>query len=105
MEYYMPSIIYNDRPRKRNGGFSTAELDPATFFKTHATNYYQLRALYNSTTDYNEKYQANAEMAIAERKMAYWRNHPDFTTTHEMDIISELKKRGVNTLTKPPENS
>jgi hypothetical protein len=45
----------------------------------HYGNSLYLNFIFNSSTDGVERRQANKEIQMADKKMAYWRKHPDFS--------------------------
>lgn len=93
------SICYDDSI-KTNSNFnynSFLSLNPHKLFKTHAENYFYLDFIAKNSDRFNEKQQAEKELLIADKKMKYWKNHPDFDEKIETNIIAELKKKWKKT--------
>lgn len=53
------------------------KMNPNGPYKKHVTNWYYLKFIYANGT-VNEKRQAQKELGICERKMAFWYRHPAF---------------------------
>ena len=67
-------------------------IDPTNAWKQHLSNYFYLRFILNKSDDRVEKWQANKEMQIAERKMAFWEKNPDFKKDVAQRYRDEQKK-------------
>ena len=73
-------IFYGDEiTGKPFSGMSIKELDPNVCYAKHLSNYFHLTFIKNRSDDRKEVGQALKEIVIAERKMNYWKKHPDFS--------------------------
>jgi hypothetical protein len=48
-----------------------------------------LKHIAASTKDYSEKHQAEKEIAMADRKMAFWERLPDFALDNAKSIVKK----------------
>lgn len=72
-------IVYsdNDGPASRYP-VRYENLDATKHWLTHFGNHCYLSFIFKNSQDRTEKHQANKEISIADKKMAYWRRHPNF---------------------------
>jgi len=88
----MAFFIYSD---SNSGPFNYARMkciDPTNAWKQHLSNYFYLRFILDKSDDRVEKWQANKEMQIAERKMAFWEKSPDFKKDVAQQYRDQQKK-------------
>jgi len=85
-------ICYDDessvRPRYR-GAVSTA--DPIRPYVTHYGNLLYLQFILRESTDRLEKRQAEKEVVICERKLAFWARQPQMLATEAANQVGALK--------------
>lgn len=78
----MTPFIYSDQPvARRRAQLILAKhrkLDPNRQFSLHYANYKLLKWIFDTSSDFEERQQASAEMLIALSKMLYWEQHPDW---------------------------
>ncbi|WP_156421582.1 hypothetical protein [Aureimonas sp. AU40] len=67
--------------------------DGTKHYLKHYANSLYLAFIAKSTKDGAERRQAESELAIAERKMAYWRRHPNYVQADALKGIADLKKQ------------
>lgn len=84
----MGHIIYPDTPEKPSFFINPHKLDPAKQFAKHYENYKYIKFIFDNTGDGYEKRQANKELQIALKKMAYWENMPAAV----MSTIEKVRK-------------
>lgn len=89
----MPIVYATHTPKQ--GGFNAADKDPHPYWATHCSNYFFLKKIFHTAPDFETRQQANSEMAIAERKMAYWERHPDFDRNEANRIMRGMQNRGA----------
>jgi hypothetical protein len=90
------SIIYSDEPQvpwsQRGGHAFSANVNATAKYVEHFRNSLYLQFLANHPrTTWNEKTQARKELVIAERKMTYWRRHPNFNAQQAADLCDKAK--------------
>ena len=73
----MPSIIYTESPYT-GPKLNLSKMDATKKALEHQANYLFLTAVQMSPRDFAEKCQATKELAICERKIAYWRRMHGF---------------------------
>ena len=86
------ALIYEETSGGRGGAISTASMDATACWLTHFSNSLHLKFIAERSTDVHERAQANKELAIAERKMAFWKKHPNFETLKAANGAAALKK-------------
>jgi hypothetical protein len=72
-------IVYSDEKQAFSGVVRYENLDASKHWLTHYGNYLYLKFIFDKSEDRVERHQASKEIAIAERKMTYWRRHPNFS--------------------------
>lgn len=84
------ALVYDDEP---SGSFrgSVASADPIRAWATHFGNALYLRFIAANSTDGRERGQANKEIAICERKLAYWQRHPKWTAAAAEAAVATVK--------------
>lgn len=88
----MAHFFYND---SSSGPFNYARMkciNPTNAWKNHLGNYFYLRFILDKSDNRVEKWQANKEMQIAERKMAFWEKNPDFDKVTAQEYKDKMKK-------------
>ena len=69
---------------------SIYKMNPNSTWANHYYNRKVLEHISRATKDYAEKHQAEKEIAIADRKMAFWeRIHPDFDLENARSIVKK----------------
>ena len=91
----MTFIVYDENEKRDfSGGIDFSRIDPNKPHLRHLKNYYYLRFIANHTdTDVIEKQQANNELVICERKMAYWERQVTFNQSTKEEAIAELERQ------------
>ena len=86
-------IIYGDD--RSFGSYpprNMSRMDATKQWTIHFNNSLFLTAVQQSPKDFSERHQATKELAICERKMAFWRRHPNFEQQKAADEALKLKK-------------
>ena len=68
---------------------SVYKMNPNSAWANHYYNRKVLEHIARATKDYAEKHQAEKEIAIAERKMAFWERLPDFAVDNAKSIVKK----------------
>jgi hypothetical protein len=89
----MACIIYPDNPPKFTGHFNINTADPHVFYATHLDNYYYLKFIAEHTQDVLERIQANKEILVAEKKLAFWAKHPQFVQSKGIEQTEQVKSK------------
>lgn len=87
-------IVYNENEVRSKFASTTpySDLDATRFWGEHQKNWFYLRFFStNPLATFQEKKQAELEMIIAEKKMAYWRKHPNWSHSSAERIINTLR--------------
>ena len=75
-------FVYDENePKGRRGGGGVVryyDLNANKHYLTHYSNAKYLTFLAQNETGFQERNQAQKELSTAERKMAFWRKHPNF---------------------------
>lgn len=69
-----------------------ARLDPTKQYCTHLDNWFYLKFVLMNTTKFDERAQANKELTICERKLAYWERNYSFDPVAAQKHKDKLKK-------------
>jgi hypothetical protein len=87
-------IIYNESPEPYTGkgGFKLENARATEKWLEHFSNSLILTAIMQSPKDRVEKQAASRELAICDRKMAFWKRHPNFNLHAATFEATELKK-------------
>ncbi len=90
-------LVYDDnhmpgRPSQGMGGADIMKMDPNKHHATHLENYHLLKHFHQHGTT-KEKIMAAGEMKIAERKMKFWSQHPNFDSKAAEQHNVKLKKQ------------
>lgn len=89
-------LIYNEGTKEPFTGKPTPynELPATKFYLTHFENALYLKWIANNPlAKSEERQQANREIPITDRKMAYWSKHPNYN--HEV-VVSECERLKKN---------
>ena len=68
---------------------SVYKMNPNSAWANHYYNRKVLEHIARATKDYAEKHQAEKEIAIADRKMAFWERLPDFAVDNAKSIVKK----------------
>ena len=68
---------------------SVYKMNPNSAWANHYYNRIVLKHIARETKDYAEKHQAEKEIAIADRKMAFWERLPDFALDNAKSIVKK----------------
>jgi hypothetical protein len=83
-------IVYSDEPSSRSK--VPYHLQKATRnYLTHFENYLLLDFMARQSDRKGERDQARKEMVICERKMRYWRSHPNFDQGEAASQSAKMK--------------
>lgn len=77
------------------GNFDISRLmrmDPTKQYCKHLDNWFFLKFVLMNSKDFAEQAQANKELAICERKMAYWKRNARFDSDAAQRYKDQLKK-------------
>lgn len=85
------AIIYSDNEPKPQYPIKIDRVDANKAYNKHLVNWYYLKFIVTNSTDFSEKVQANRELAIAERKMAFWYRQPTFSIKRCAEETDRLK--------------
>jgi len=75
-----------------------ARLDPTKQYCKHLDNWFFLKFLLMNSKDFAEQTQANKELSICERKLAYWKRNPKFDSIAAQKYKDILKKHWAASL-------
>lgn len=84
------ALVYDDEPRGTFRGNVNAA-DPVRAYVTHFGNAMYLRFIAANSTDGRERGQANKEIVICERKLAYWQRHPKWNAAAAAEAVAPIK--------------
>ena len=87
------AFFYKDNSEPFKGGVPLSELDKNRQYKKHLENLMFLEFISKNSKDLREKRQAEAEIPIARRKMAFWAKFPDFDRRQAELDTAELKRQ------------
>lgn len=86
-------ILYSDQAEPFSGRPVPYHRQKATeHYLRHFNNVLFLRAVQAAPKDIREKIQATREIGIAEKRMAYWQNHPNFDQAAAAQGCLDAKK-------------
>lgn len=86
------SLVYADNEAPYRGPVVPYARQNATkHWVTHYSNFKYLRFILTNSKDFEERARANKEVQIADRKMRYWMNHPNFDRS-----IAEKEKAALD---------
>lgn len=89
---FVEGIVYGNEPKSKFDPRSKInEWDPHPHYAKHLSNHYLLSFIHKNSKDAREKSQASKELAIAEKKMAFWERHPLFDDKMKEDIHKRIK--------------
>ena len=74
------------------GEINVAKMDGTKQYLRHYANLVYLTFIANRSDKQQERRQAEKEMKIAERKMAFWARHPRYDQARVLAGIAEIKK-------------
>lgn len=80
----------------RKGGFSIADADPNRMMQNHIEAEFYLTFILTNSGNFHEKHQAQKELDIAQKKIKFWRKHPEYSQDEEMKFRN-IEKRRWNT--------
>ena len=89
-------FFYSDDEKKKPFGVFAMpydEMPATTFWATHFENSLYLIFYEQNDRDILNRRQAAKELAICEKKMAYWQRHPNWDAAEAARRADELKKR------------
>ncbi len=87
------TFFYSDNSEPFTGSFIPYSEQPAgKYYITHYSNYLYLNfILTHESSTFAEKTQAKKELDICERKLAYWRRHPNWSHEATDNEVAKLK--------------
>jgi len=88
------SICYDDS--KKSNYFSSipyGEMPANRYYMTHYANFLYLDFISKKSDDVSERAQARKEIEIANRKMRYWKFHPNYDQTVINELCIAAKKK------------
>lgn len=88
----MKHLFYPDNQKFDYSRFSIVKLHPTACWKKHLDNYFYLRFILDRSDDRDERWVANKELQIAEKKMKYWEKMPEFDKDQAQAYLQKLKK-------------
>jgi hypothetical protein len=77
-------------------------MDPHKPYKTHVSNWYYLQFILTTSDVFTEKRQAQRELGICERKLAFWYRHPTFDVARGAEITREAMASWKSTVSPNP---
>ena len=81
-------LIYDNKPFEKEFNWSDIyRMDPNRCWATHFYNRHVLAYISRTTTDMNEKFQAEKEIKLADRKMQFWERISDFDLDSARDYV------------------
>jgi len=88
-------IVYSDtsEPFSHAARGNLSKINPNKAYKTHLENHHYLHFIQKNSKDAKEKIQCTKEIGTAERKMEYWKRHPDFSKKQQEADHAEVKKK------------
>lgn len=87
-------IIYNEDEPAPAYPMNIYKMNPNKIYRKHLENLFFLRFMaQHEDTDWLEKRQAEREIPIAERKMAFWERHPNFDKDQMVRDTEEVKRQ------------
>lgn len=72
------ALIYQEDDGRRGAPINVHAMNPHKPYGTHLKNWFYLQFVLQKSEDWQEKRQAQRELGIAERKLAFWYRHPRF---------------------------
>ena len=88
------AIIYEENPPPYKGRITPYEdQDAVGSYLKHYENYMYLNFLAKNSDRPVERYQANKELQICERKMLHWRRHRNWNLERAEQGIALIKKK------------
>lgn len=89
-------IVYDENVRSAGAPIPYHSLNASKGYVTHYGNLLYLQFIVKSSDRISERQQALKEMQIAERKMAYWKKHPNWDRSEvEPEVVKLNKHWGV----------
>jgi hypothetical protein len=86
------TIFYSEQRSEPVGPLPPYETwDAVKGYLNHYSNYLVLDFMAKTSKDGREKAQARKELTICERKLAYWRRHPNFRLDEVTRGVEKLK--------------
>ena len=91
-------LINNENEYKQPFNLSALDrINPNNQYKKHLENYFYLKFIHMNSKDGCEIYQSNKELQICQRKLDYWKKHPDFDINichyHNNELIKKWSKK------------
>ncbi len=93
------SIIYSDTEKHGKFVGDYYSMPANSCWLKHYGNYLILSAILKDPNDAVEKRQAQKELATCERKLDYWKKHPNFNTVAAANDAQAMKKLWKDRLT------
>ena len=88
------SIIYDENKKPSGPSAIPYHSLPATrYWHTHFENSCYLRFIAEKSDDPAERRQANSELIIANKKMDYWKRHPNWDTAGAARLAETTKQK------------
>ena len=84
-------IIYDDNVRSDGPPSNLSCMDATRIWLGHFSNSLILSAIQQKPRDFSERHQATKELTICERKMTFWRRHPNFDQQKASSEAQKLK--------------
>ena len=98
-------LCYEENPVRQGGGprGSYLEMDAVKHWIRHMGNFYYLRFIEtNPLADRSEVWMARREIPICERKLEYWKKHPNWDAETAARENEKLKKIWASAMTSNP---
>lgn len=88
-------FCYQDNPVRASNKFNMKydQMPATSYWLTHFSNSLYLTFLVQTEPGLIERNRAAYELGIAERKMAYWKKHPNWDMREATRKAEELKKQ------------
>ncbi|MCP1540127.1 hypothetical protein [Methylorubrum extorquens] len=89
------AIFYSDNAERSGGSISVpySQWNANKGYLTHYENYLVLDFITRASKDRAEIAQARKELTICERKLEFWRKHPNFETAVVTRKVEEMKRQ------------
>jgi hypothetical protein len=90
------ALVYSDTEPYTGPPIRIDSMDPHAAYRKHLENWYFLRFIQLRGTRI-ERAQATRELAICDRKLAFWSRHHAFVQSEQMRITDEVKGKWYET--------
>lgn len=89
----MSFFFYSDKPEPRAGNIDVWKMNGTRAFLRHYDQYLFLNFVAtNPLASEAEKRQARKELALCEKKLSFWKRHPNYDPELALRGIQELKR-------------